>query len=49
LDRFPKLSHTDPGFVPLSEEYSYVTLAPEQISTGERRDLTFFAAGPQSR
>lgn len=42
-DRFPKLSHTDPGFVGLSEEYSYINPTLEQISTGEWRDLAFFA------
>jgi hypothetical protein len=43
FDRFPKISHTDPGFVRLSEEYSRVNPIPEPISTGEWRDLAFFA------
>lgn len=43
FDRFPKISHTDPGFVTFSEEYSYVNPLPEPIRPGEWRDLAFFA------
>ena len=43
FDRHPKISHTDPAFVQISEEYSYVRRAPEQISTAEWHDLAFFA------
>ena len=42
-DRFPKISHTDIGFVLCSEEYSYLDPSPEPIRAGEWRDLTFFA------
>jgi hypothetical protein len=34
-DRFPKISHTDPGFVPIPEEYSHVKPTPEQIGSAQ--------------
>jgi hypothetical protein len=37
------MSHTDPGFVLSSEEYSCLDTSPEPIRLGEWRDLAFFA------
>jgi hypothetical protein len=41
-DRLPKISHTDPGFVPMSEEYSQASPTLEEIPRTEWRDLVFF-------
>jgi hypothetical protein len=41
-DRLPKIRHTDPEFVPMSEEYSQASPTLEEIPQTEWRDLVFF-------
>jgi hypothetical protein len=41
-DRFPKISHTNPEFVPISEQYGQASPTLEEIPQAEWRDLVFF-------